>query len=47
LGRARVTNVRAVVLDKEQGMGLLGMSFLNNFVFKVDTEKSELVLERR
>jgi len=47
LGRARVTNVRAVVLDKEQGTGLLGMSFLNNFVFKVDTEKSELVLERR
>jgi len=27
--------------------GLLGMSFLNNFVFKVDTEKELLVLQKK
>lgn len=50
LGRARVTNVRAIVLDQGRlgnGEGLLGMSFLNNFVFKVDTEKDILVLHKR
>lgn len=50
LGRARVTNVKAVVLDQGRsgnGGGLLGMSFLNNFIFKVDTEKDLLVLHRR
>ncbi|MFC1621307.1 TIGR02281 family clan AA aspartic protease [Candidatus Omnitrophota bacterium] len=47
LGRAKVKNVRAIVLEKEEGAGLLGMSFLDNFVFKVDTEKKELVLQKR
>lgn len=47
LGRARVSNVSAVVLDEEKGTGLLGMSFLDNFIFKIDTEKKELVLQKR
>ncbi|MBU4313113.1 MAG: retroviral-like aspartic protease family protein [Candidatus Omnitrophica bacterium] len=47
VGRARVSNVRAIVLDDGKETGLLGMSFLNNFVFKVDPEKSELVLQKR
>ena len=47
LGRARVSNVRAIVLDDEKGTGLLGMSYLDNFVFKVDTEKKHLILQRR
>jgi len=47
LGRARVTNVDAIVLDDKEGEGLLGMSFLDNFIFRVDTEKKELVLQKR
>ena len=50
VGGAKVYNVQAVVLDSgEMGdsPGLLGMSFLNNFVFKVDTEKKLLVLQKR
>jgi clan AA aspartic protease (TIGR02281 family) len=50
VGGARVYNVQAVVLDSgEMGdsPGLLGMSFLDNFVFKVDTEKELLVLQKR
>ncbi len=47
VGRARVSNVRAVVLEEGKDTGLLGMSFLNNFVFKIDPEKSELVLQKR
>lgn len=50
LGRARVSNVRAIVLDNSAAgneSGLLGMSFLDNFIFRIDTEKSELVLQRR
>ena len=50
VGGAKVYNVQAVVLDSgEMGNspGLLGMSFLNNFVFKVDTEKELLVLQKR
>jgi len=50
VGGAKVYNVQAVVLDSgEMGNspGLLGMSFLNNFVFKVDAEKELLVLQRR
>jgi len=50
LGKARVTNVRAVVLEAEgpaQYDGLLGMSFLNHFIFKIDSEKSKLVLQKR
>jgi len=50
VGGARVYNVQAVVLDSgEMGNspGLLGMSFLDNFVFKIDTEKELLVLQKR
>lgn len=50
LGRASAKNVRAVVLDDNkmgQDTGLLGMSFLDNFIFRVDTEKKELVLQKR
>jgi clan AA aspartic protease (TIGR02281 family) len=50
VGGAKVYNVQAVVLDSEEmgnSPGLLGMSFLDNFVFKVDTEKELLVLQKR
>jgi len=50
VGGARVSNVQAVVLDSEEmgnAPGLLGMSFLDNFVFKIDTEKQLLVLQKR
>jgi clan AA aspartic protease (TIGR02281 family) len=50
VGGAKVYNVQAVVLDSGEignSPGLLGMYFLNNFVFKVDTEKELLVLQRR
>ena len=50
VGSARVYNVQAIVLDSEEigkSPGLLGMSFLNNFVFKVDTEKELLILQKR
>jgi len=50
VGGAKVYNVQAIVLDSgEMGNspGLLGMSFLNNFIFKVDTEKELLVLQKR
>ncbi|MCX5687857.1 MAG: retropepsin-like aspartic protease [Candidatus Omnitrophica bacterium] len=50
VGGAKVYNVQAIVLDSGEignSPGLLGMSFLNNFVFKVDTEKELLVLQRR
>jgi len=49
VSRVRVYNVRAIVLgsDNVDTSGLLGMSFLDNFIFKVDSEKEELVLQRR
>jgi len=49
VGRAKVYNVRAIVLgsDKVGSGGLLGMSFLDNFVFKIDSEKGELTLQKR
>ena len=50
LGDATVENVRAIVLDGDsQGMrdGLLGMSFLENFVFQIDVKRGELVLQKR
>lgn len=45
-----VENVKAVVLETDQMTlkeGLLGMSFLENFIFSIDTQKSQLILERR
>jgi len=50
VGGAKVYNVQAIVLDSGEignSPGLLGMSFLKNFVFKVDTEKETLVLQKR
>jgi Predicted aspartyl protease len=50
VGEAAVENVVAIVLEgDQQGLrdGLLGMSFLENFVFQMDTVRSELILERR
>lgn len=49
IGAMTANNVDAVVVENNiRGHdGLLGMSFLNNFVFKVDVEKEELVLEKR
>ncbi len=41
-----VENVPIMILDIPND-GLLGMSFLRNFIFQVDTERNELILERR
>ena len=50
IGPARVHNVKAIVLDQDNmGLndGLLGMSFLENFIFSIDTKKGQLILEKR
>ncbi len=50
LGKVIVKNVTAVVLEEDQtegNDGLLGMSFLNNFIFRIDAQKAELILEKR
>lgn len=50
VGSARATNIPAIVLEQESGGnydGLLGMSFLSQFVFQIDTVKGELMLQRR
>ncbi len=50
IGSAKVHNVKAIVLEQdnlELRDGLLGMSFLENFVFSIDTQKGELILEKR
>lgn len=50
LGGAVVENVHAIVLESDNlGLrdGLLGMSFLENFVFSIDARKNELILEKR
>lgn len=46
----RVANVRAVVLEQQipgQRDGLLGMSFLEHFVFQIDADKPELILQQK
>ncbi|MDD5070219.1 MAG: retropepsin-like aspartic protease [Candidatus Omnitrophica bacterium] len=46
----RVVNVAALVLEKEvlgNSDGLLGMSFLNHFVFQIDIDKPELLLQQK
>lgn len=49
LGGVKVSNVRALVLDQILGDsdGLLGMSFLNHFVFQIDADVPELVLQQK
>ena len=50
LGPARVRHVKAIVLEQDSlgvADGLLGMSFLENFIFSIDTEKEQLILEKR
>jgi clan AA aspartic protease (TIGR02281 family) len=50
LGDVTVQDVRAIILDHEKGQsadGLLGMSFLEHFKFSIDTQKQELILERK
>jgi clan AA aspartic protease (TIGR02281 family) len=50
IGPAKVNHVKAIVLDQDNmGLndGLLGMSFLENFIFSIDTEKGQLILEKR
>lgn len=50
LGALSANNVKAIILDYEQKQesdGLLGMSFLENFVFQIDTQKSVLKLNKR
>ncbi len=50
LGGAVVENVRAIVLESDNLSlrdGLLGMSFLENFIFSIDAKKSELILQKR
>lgn len=50
LSGAVVENVQAIVLETDNlGLrdGLLGMSFLENFIFSIDTKKNELILQKR
>lgn len=50
VGRVKVYNVKAIVLYEGESHnydGLLGMSFLNNFIFRIDAEKGELVLQKK
>jgi clan AA aspartic protease (TIGR02281 family) len=50
LGAAAVENVRAIVLENDNMAlrdGLLGMSFLENFIFSIDAQKQELILKKR
>lgn len=50
VGKATATNIPAIVLEQESGSnydGLLGMSFLGQFVFQIDTIKNELTLQKR
>lgn len=50
IGGVELTNVQAIVLEKDNmdlRDGLLGMSVLEHFVFKIDTQNAELILEER
>ncbi len=50
VGRVKIKNIQAIVLEHDQmGLqdGLLGMSFLNHFIFKIDIKRRQLILEQR
>jgi len=50
VGSVKVRNIQAVILDHDQmGLqdGLLGMSFLNHFIFKIDIKRAQLILEQQ
>ncbi len=50
LGGMSARNVKAIILDYEKNQstdGLLGMSFLENFIFQIDTRRQQLILEKR
>ncbi|RKY39570.1 MAG: hypothetical protein DRP75_01640 [Candidatus Omnitrophota bacterium] len=49
VGRMRAHNVEAIVLEEREGNydGLLGMSFLSRFVFKIDPEQQLMLLKRK
>ena len=49
-GKARAKKVRAIVLENDgvgHGDGLLGMTFLDNFVVKLDTDQNLMVLRAK
>ena len=49
VGDAEVKNVQAAILDSKNiggADGLLGMSFLSNFVIRVDSASNQLILEK-
>ncbi|UCD54644.1 MAG: retroviral-like aspartic protease family protein [Candidatus Omnitrophota bacterium] len=48
VGDSRANNISAAISEVAQGPGvdgLLGMSFLNNFIFRIDAKGNKLVLE--
>ena len=50
VGNMKADDVHAIILTGDKGVsgwdGLLGMSFLKKFVFKIDAETGKLILER-
>lgn len=50
VGKARIENIPAIILEQENGEiydGLLGMSFLDQFIFQIDAKNGELILQKR
>jgi clan AA aspartic protease (TIGR02281 family) len=50
IGRVKVKDVETVVIDDESKLpanGLLGMSFLKEFNFSIDTEQNLLIVKRK